>query len=636
LINQYRLSFVQQAEQAGLLDWSYRPLQEMQLANNQGKLTDYRINATLNYQIIPGLSFNTLYQYSRGANVTRNYYSQQTYMARNQINRFTSIDANGVITRNVPLGGILDRIQSDYTSHNVRAQFDLNRSFGEFHQLNAIAGTELRDLGRAGSTFRIYGYDDNYATGKSVNYITPFTSYINPASTIRIPYIDTQSEDTDRYLSYYANAGYTFKKRYTISASARLDQSNLFGVNTNDKGVPLYSVGASWNASREDFYQFEWLPVLKLRSTFGYSGNSNKNVSALTTASFASRGDLNTGATYATILNPPNPGLRWEKVQTMNFGLDFETRNRIFRGSVEYYLKKGMDLIGNMPFPGSSGVKQFTGNYASTLSRGIDMILDARIINSNMQWSANLLLSHLAEKVTRYDIKSLAVFYINNGDGAGTYPMQGKPLYSVYSLPWAGLDPSNGDPLGYLNGEISKDYTAILNTGSDDLIFHGSARPTLYGALRNTLTWKSLTLSVSTNYRLGYYFKTRSVSYTDMNSGLVTHGDFGIRWQNPGDERTTNVPSMPASPNVNRDSFYSRAEILVKKADHIRLQDINLSYNLSKSVFQRLPFQTAQIYFYASNLGLIWKSYKGDLDPDYAQSDFTPPSSISAGFKIDF
>ena len=636
LINQFRLSYLRKAEQTGAVDWDYRPLQELQLADNRTRLTDYRINATLNYQIAPGMSFSTLYQYGNGDNAVRNHYSQQTYMARNLINRFTSVDENGVISRNVPLGGVLDRTQSGYSSHNVRGQLDLSKSFTDAHQLTAIAGFELRDLGKSSASYRTYGYDDNFATGKAVNYITPFVSFVNPASTIRIPYAEMQSEETDRYLSYYANAGYTLKNRYTLSASARLDQSNLFGVDANDKGVPLYSAGASWSISKEGFYRLAWLPVLKLRGTFGYSGNSNKNVSALTTASFGSRGDLNTGATYATIQNPPNPGLRWEKVRTINLGVDFQTTNRTISGSLEYYHKKGMDLIGSMPYPGSSGVKLFTGNYAATRSGGLDLILDARIINSGLQWSANFLLSHVAEKVTRYDIKSLAAFYINSGDGISIYPLQGKPLYAVYSMPWAGLDPANGDPQGYLNGEVSKDYAAMLNMVADDMVYHGPARPVFYGALRNTLSWKSLSLSVNTNYRMGHYYRTKSVSYTEMNTGLLTHGDFSRRWQKPGDEQLTSVPSMPASPNVNRESFYSRSSALVKKADHVRLQDINLSYRLSKSSMPGLPFHSAHLYLYASNLGIIWKSSDGPLDPDYAYSDFVPPASLSAGIKLDF
>lgn len=634
LINEYRLSYIDRAVEKGLLDWHYRPLQELSYADNTVGLTDYRLQTTLNYKIADGLKFSALYQYSKGISVARNYYNADTYFARSLINTFSAIDAAGVLARPIPTGGILDKTESSYSAHNLRTQLDYSRVFGS-GELSAIGGFELRDLTKTGSTFRTYGYDDNFASGKGVDYATTFLYFVNPAVSSRIPNVDTQYEQADRYLSYYANAAYTYRRRYTLSASGRTDRSNLFGVNANQKGVPLYSVGGAWQISQEPFYRAGWLPYLKLRGTFGYSGNSNKNVSAYTTASFGTRGDVSTGAPYATIQNPPNPELRWERVRTINVGVDFETRSRVLSGSLEYYMKKGLDLIGMMPYPGSSGVKTFTGNYASTAGHGIDLTVSSRILDKSFKWYADFLLSHVSDKVTRYDVASTSIFYLRNGDGVGTYPLEGKPLYAVYSLPWAGLDPLTGDPQGYLQTEVSKDYAALLAVTPENLIYHGPARPKVFGALRNTFSWKSLSLSVNVSYRLGYYYKDQSVSYSQVNSGVPTHGDYSRRWQKPGDEQTSSVPSMPAAVNSNRDSFYMYSSALVRKADHIRLQDINLSYMLTGFAWAKLPFRSAQLYVYASNLGIIWKAAKGSLDPDYAQSMFPPVRTVSAGVKFE-
>lgn len=634
IINTTRLSFGESAQQKGPLDWQYRPLDELSMADNKTKLTDYRINAVLNYHILPGLGFNMLYQYGRGITSGSKYYDQKTYYSRNLINRYTSINPAGILSRPIPLGGILDRTESNYTNQNLRGQFDYNRSW-KHHELNAIAGIELRDLQRTAESRRIYGYEDEYATGKAVDYISSFTSFINPAASLRIPYVDAQSGTTDRYFSYYVNGAYTFNQRYTASASGRIDQSNLFGVRTNERGVPLYSLGLAWNLAQEQFYHVSWLPALKLRATLGYAGNSNKNVSAYTTASFGSRGDAGTGATYASIQNPPNPGLRWERVKTFNMGLDFESRNRMISGTLEYYHKNGLDLIGQMPYPGSSGVKTFTGNYASTSGHGMDITLNARIFDKTFKWHSQLIFSQVIDKVTSYAVKSTAVNYLGSGDGGLTIPLEGRPLYSVYSLPWAGLEASTGDPQGYVGGEISKDYAAMLQIDPSAMTYHGTARPKYFGSLRNTISWKALSLSLLFNYRLGYYFRENSVSYTQVYQGIVTHGDYSRRWQKPGDELTTSVPSMPEQINYNRESFYALSADRVKKGDHIRLQDINLSYTLSKPAVSKLPFQSAQLYLYASNLGILWKSYKGKLDPDYAQVMFAPVRTVSIGIKMD-
>src|SRR5690606_23790624 len=114
-----------------------------------------------------------------------------------------------------------------------------------------------------------------------------------------------------------------------------------------------WSLGANWIASRESFYNLDYLSYLKLRFTYGFSGNVNKSVTAFTTAAFLT--DAVTGYRYAALRNPGNPELRWEKVKTLNMGVDFGTRDGVFNGVIEYYVKNGIDLIGNMPIDPTTG-----------------------------------------------------------------------------------------------------------------------------------------------------------------------------------------------------------------------------------------------------------------------------------------
>jgi len=90
------------------------------------------------------------------------------------------------------------------------------------------------------------------------------------------PYNDSKLGTSERYFSYYASGLYTYLGRYVLSGTIRRDESNLFGVNENQKGVPLGSLGLSWQISKEEFYEHsntaKWLPFLKLRVTDGYNG----------------------------------------------------------------------------------------------------------------------------------------------------------------------------------------------------------------------------------------------------------------------------------------------------------------------------------------------------------------------------
>ena len=302
-------------------------------------------------------------------------------------------------------------------------------------------------------------------------------------------------------------------------------------------------------------------------------------------------------------------------------------------GSIEYYQKNGTDLIGFSPIAPSTGQVRFKGNTAATKGHGVDLVLNSTNIDRAIKWQTNFLFSTSKLTVTSYKDKATSSYLLNYGD-AGGYLHEGNTLFALYSYKWAGLEPETGDPRSYLNGAVSKDYTAIYtNTKPEDLIYHGSARPTLFGAVRNTFSWNNLSLSFNISYRFGYYFRRSSIIYSN-NKGLGGHGDYYNRWQKPGDELTTNVPSIPLTYLANRDNIYTYSETLVEKGDHIRFQDIQLSYTLSKAKFIKLPFARAQVYGYVNNLGIIWKASDKVSDPDYLTSQAL--RTYSVGLKVDF
>ncbi|WP_460677815.1 SusC/RagA family TonB-linked outer membrane protein [Mucilaginibacter koreensis] len=628
--NDYRMAYARSAAAAGLLDWQYSPVNELYAADQISRVTDYRINASADYKIIPALHALVSYQYGRGLTDGRNLQSQDSYYTGNLINQFSQVNADGSIKRIIPLGGILDLGQTSLTSHNIRGQLNFSKGWQK-NEINAIAGYELQEVHTTGNTYRLYGYDGDHATSQLVDYVNPYPLYQNPGATGQVPNRDTQTELTDRYISWYANAGYTLDRRYSLTGSVRFDRSNLFGVNTNQKGIPLWSAGAGWNISHESFYHLGWLPYLKFRATYGLSGNVDKKLSAFTTAQYALTKAPTTLLPFQRIVNPPNPELRWEQIRTTNFGLDFSTRNDRISGTIEVYQKKGIDLIGTTPFAPSTGISSFTGNNANTLTHGADLTINTRIIDRTIQWNTTLLLSYVKDRVTEYATAQLNASTI----GLIGYPIQGNPLYAIYSYPWAGLDPLTGDPQGILNGQVSKDYAAILsNASAGTIVYNGSARPTTFGAFRNTITYRNFSLSANISFRLGYYFRRSSVNYTSVLSGLGGSGDYALRWQQPGDESHTQIPSLPAAIDNNRDGFYALAETLVGKADHIRLQDINFSYDLSGIRLKKLAIRHLQLYLYANNLALLWKANSFGVDPDYQTGP--PPKTIAAGFKLDF
>jgi len=627
-------SYIDTAGGGQLLDWNYRPLDELRNADNVSKLSDYRINIRIHYSILKGLDGSVYYQYNKGTSDLQNFQSQQTYYTRNLINEFTQ--PNGYHA--VPLGGILDEIDSSYQANNLRFQVNYDHCFSS-GILSVIGGSELRDIEGNYSTTRLYGYDNDRHTSVAVDYGSAYPQFTSPSSSMQILNPENMVTTSDHYLSYYFNSSYNLLQKYILSASVRKDESNIFGVRANQKGVPLWSAGAVWEISRESFYHADrWLPMLKIRLTDGYNGNVDKSVSAYTTAVINPVSGPYNVAT-ATIINPPNPSLQWEKIHIINVGFDFGTRNDRLDGSVEYYIKNGENLMGPSPLDPTTGVSQFTGNTAGMSTHGLDITLRTKSDVGAVHWNTVLLFSYTQDRVTRYALPQTTI--ANDFTPYLFNPLEGRPLYSIYALKWEGLDPTNGDPRGLLDGKISKDYSSIINSSNlADLIYVGPANPTFFGSLRNSFSWKQFGFSFNIVCKFGYYFRRSSIDYNDLiNGSSAGHPDFDKRWQRPGDEQRTNVPSMVYPDDPSRDQFYSYSQVLVEKGDHIRLQDIQISYDLLKRALPKLPITSIRFYLYANNIGILWKANHQGIDPDYSVITTIPnpqTRSLAVGLKMDF
>jgi hypothetical protein len=466
-----------------------------------------------------------------------------------------------------------------------------------------------------------------------VDYITRFTLW-DRLGTGTIAYRNDLSDTRNRYLSVYTNAAYTFDKRYTITASARKDASNLFGVETNQKWVPLRSAGAAWQTSNESFYHVNALPVLRLKASYGFNGNVKNDLSAVPVVSYTSN-QPPLYLPYARITTLSNPQLRWETVRMINIGVDFALKGERISGSVDYYTKKATDLLSTAPVDPTLGVASMVMNVANLEGKGVDVKLNAAILQGPLKWNAQLLIAANTNKVTRFLNKLSNIgSYVGEGNSL-VFPIEGEDPYSIVSFKWAGLD-GQGDPVGFLNGVPSKDYTTITTKPSwDDLVLNGSSRPKLFGNFLNTWSYKNISLSVNLQYKLGYYFRRSTISYSALFNSWGGHADFYRRWQKPGDEAMTDVPAMVYPVNSNRDKFYQYSEATVEKGDHVRLQDINLSWQPQRIQWLRGTIKNLRLSVYANNIGIIWRANKQGIDPDYKVS-LPNPFVLSFGAKLSF
>ena len=637
IANILRDSYTDTAGAGKLLNWKYYPLEDYKHNVSSIKTEDLVANIGLNYKIIRGLSVDLKYQIERQTTEQEDYRDMQSYATRDLINTFSQVDwATKTVKHIIPLGDIVDDNNSKRYSQNGRAQLTYNLQTAN-HEVNAIAGGEIREIKNDGITYRTYGYSADPLTSGRVDFVNSYPTFVTGSPTT-ITGFPRYTSKNNRFVAMFANVGYRWKGRYSATASVRKDGSNIFGANTNDKWKPLWSTGVGWELSNESYYHLPLLPYLKIRGTYGYSGNVDLSKTAQPVAGTSIDGV--TGLPYARISVINNPNLRWEQTGQLNIAADFAFKGKRISGTVEYYRKKSTDLYGPSYYDYTTwgGGQTITKNTANILATGADIQLNTVNTKGQIIWTSNLLLNVYRDKTLSYDSKDAIGLTGIMASGQGIFPVIGKPLYAIAAYRWGGLD-AQGNPQGYADGKKSTDYDAIYTesfvTGKN-IKYIGTSNPTIYGSLQNSASWKGFTVQANVTYKFLYYGTKPSLSYEALITNGTGHSEYAERWQQAGDEKTTNVPSFIYPTNFLRELLYTTSEINTFKADHIRLSYVNVSYTIDKLSNNSAHINDVQFYFNAANLGVLWRANKHGIDPDFAYSVSSPKTytfGIRASFK---
>lgn len=632
------------AEQQGNLrglDWTFIPLNDRGQSQNNSNSLDILLNFSAEYKIFNGLKFKGLYQYEKATGKSETFHKANSYYTRNEINSVTQSPGPNQV-RPIPLGAIIDGINySTLISHTARLQLDFDKTIGNKHSINAIAGVELRE-NRSKDEFpqSIFGYDEESGASQPVDITRTYPNYYGFPALFASP--GNVSGSVFRGISAYANAAYVYDNRYLFNVSARKDGSNLFGVKTNQKFNPTSSVGAGWNISKEGFYKVNWLPYLKLRATYGYAGNIASNTSAYLTSTSYGINQF-TGLAYSFITQLPNEKLRWSETGILNIGFDFKTTNNWLNGSVEYFTKKSKDVLSPVNLDPTTGFSNQVLNVGTLLGKGVELALSSTILKKgSFEWNSNFLFTYNKTKVIKNNSPVFPESLPSNGVGVNV--PEGYDAYGLFSFRFAGLDPVTGDPQGYVNGTLTSanGYPGSFELTNPDslseLVYHGPQLPVFYGALRNSFSWKNFSFSFNITYKLGYYFrKGNTVEYNGFLKKWNVHKDYLDRWQQPKDELRTTVPSAPADFSdwtlSYRDQFYKFSSATVDRADNIRLQDVNFGYTFSKPAW---GLKNMRLYANLANVGILWRANKWGLDPDSHQSYLSPsvlPRTVTIGLS---
>ncbi len=607
-------------------EWSYNPLQNVWESNRNHQTMQLRTNLGISYRLFPFLTLSGKYAHTIQTDRDQDDYGKNSYYVRNLQNSYSSL-IDGKVFTPIPSGGIFDEQRSTLVERRGRIQADIDLPFFTNHRFTSLIGGEVSDQPRESDSHRYYGYDEFMKTHQFVDYLTTYNTFQGILGNTTIPrYGDLSSKNT-RMASFFGNAAYAYKEKYVLNFSLRKDASNTFGIGTNWRWNPLWSSGVAWNVDREEFMKnVQLINQLKLRATWGHSGNSGGLGTSLPVILEIKNFTLNPER-QAYLYSLPYVDLKWEDVRMMNLGLDYSLFNRRISGSVEYFNKKSTDILAQDLLEPTLGMNSMMKNVANMNGEGFDVSINTVNIQRKFLWSTQAYFSMVRDRVTNYFGANRESRDYLTARGLSLYPTEEWGLYPIFGLRSSGLD-SEGDPVGVLNGEPSKDYVKLNADSLHHLKYFGSGMPRFHGSIRNTLSYKGIILNVNIIFKGGNYFSRNTVNYSSLVNGWTGHVDAQYRWRNPGDEAKTDVPALKIPLNSNRDFFYMYSQRNVEPGGFIRIQDINL--NIPIPLGRTLD---ASVSLYLGNVGLLWRENSAGLDPENLSIPASRTYSVGLNLK---
>ncbi|MGV3766840.1 MAG: SusC/RagA family TonB-linked outer membrane protein [Chitinophagaceae bacterium] len=633
-------------------DWTYNPVVDLRTRNVTSNTMNARVQGGLTIKVLKGVSLRSSIQYDNFNVFNRGYYDENSYRVRRSVNVYTSWDqtANGTITALIPKGAQLDQSRTRAEGYTWRNQLNVDRSFGLDHELNIVLGTEATQRVSEGFTHpTTYGYNDvtlavgGYTNGIGGSYpLQPgyrISTWQSPTRVASIPNVyNSFSYAADKFVSFFGNAAYTYKEKYSLSGSVRSDASNLITDDPSLRYEPFWSVGARWNMSRENFIsQIKWLDDLNVRATFGYQGNIDRSTSFLPLLSIGSVVSPITGVSTNTISSYGNPTLRWERTAVSNIGIDFSLFKHKLFGNLEFYKKNSSDLIVAMSIPAANGTSSQRLNNGEMTNTGVNLELGtAQKITADLVWTGSVNLAYNHNKVTSF---FLATYQYNNIP-LGSMFVEGYNANEIWSVGYAGLD-ANGYPQVYAGpGKTPiRISTNAFTTGDPRSYVKASGTtvsPYSLGFI-NSFKYKSLNLSFILTGKFGGVYKATAFNkpFQTQNGRVLPNSRLSYA-MNSDPNTYIPLPTVHPDPVVtNWQNWASNMDYLIERADVIRMQEVNLSYDFGRALKSRMGLKDFSAYVQGNNLFII-NNNRYNEDPEYIEGTLRPRPRLIFGFKVKF
>lgn len=623
------------------------------------------------------------------------HFTFRTDFAYDKINRTTTVYYNGTTGRAASIGGYFGKRMNDIEVMNLQHRLTYNQDFGK-HHVDAMALFEDSDWEQQTVN---WGSADEFIPGflAAGNFVG---RYYGAGSAPTPGY----GHDIERMRSWLGRANYIFADKYYVSGSVRRDGSSKF--RKENRWGTFWSVGAGWRFTEESFMQDlrdSWLNNGKLRASYGVIGNQNgigryqtyRTWGYSTTYQTTNNGTGRpTGDSYKLSMGGlVNTQLTWEETKTFDVGLDLTLFNRIDL-TFDWYNR----VTGNSQFSQpvsylAMGQTTLPRNIAELTNRGIELDINADIIRTkDIRWNVAFNITHYTTKLT--DLPDDAIpahaeglpdgtWEDNQGSWASAGGSQqnanvylrgiGRDWFNLYMYKYAGIDQSSGLPM-YFHRVTEADHAAgkykdtevggsvkTTNYANASKYEVGSAIPTFQGGFNTSFSYKNFYVNAQFAYQIGGKFFSRNYAeylYNVVDAQMYrmmfvskdvkgntwtpnnTGAGFPMQWYPAGE----NSYFSGTSANGGNWSFTDES---LFSASYLRLKNLTLGYNVSKSLLNKLRIDkvVSNIKVFASSDNLFILSAAKAIDPTMSASggyndvdSYTFPNmrTYTIGINLDF
>ncbi len=437
-----------------------------------------------------------------------------------------------------------------------------------------------------------------------------------------------QAKGGYNYLSFFGRVNYSFDNYLHLDLSLRSDASSRFGA--KNQTALFYSVGATYDLYRAHLEHVKWLNTLRLRASWGTTGNS----SIPTLAFYPHLSRVNYSGIfglYAASIG--NPDLGWEKQSNLNIGIDFDAFDNRLHTVTNIYHRITDDMLMSVPLPYISGFASRYENVGSMTNTGIDLTVSYDIVRTR-DWNvyASAILNYNHEKITKlfYDLKEYKMPSYNLIYKTGE-------AEQFLMAEYAGVNPETGKQQWYVpdeNGNISKDR--ITEEYEEDKLLRASGkkfRAPFNGGFSMGASWKGLALDIDWSFNVGKWVMNNDRYFTENLSADFLRDNKSRKvleaWT--PENKDTDVPKFGE-----KIAFDSR---LLENASFLRLKSARLSYALPSEWFEKIGLISGvRVYVTGRNL-LTFTKFSG-FDPEavlnYAMNSYPNTRQYVGGLQITF